>query len=153
MEHVAAEAGVSRAPLYRHFRSKRDLLLPPTSGPPTGSSTPSNWNRAFPSPSSSPPDSMRTSDYFVENRHTVLAANRELAGDPVIQAIIHEELAVLRHRLLDATGLDSQRRQLVSVVVMSGWCSSGTCASTGWPTRHSPAPNCATSVAAPCWEQ
>ena len=43
-------------------------------------------------------------DYFVANRRTVLAANRVLAGDPVVQAIITDELEVLadaaarRHR-------------------------------------------------------
>jgi hypothetical protein len=36
-------------------------------------------------------------DYFVANRHTVLAANRVLSGDPVIQAIISDELAELLH--------------------------------------------------------
>ncbi|MEU3499889.1 TetR/AcrR family transcriptional regulator [Streptomyces hundungensis] len=52
-------------------------------------------------------------DYFAANRNTVLAANRVLAGDPVIQGIITDELAELSRRVLDATGLRGPARDTV----------------------------------------
>jgi hypothetical protein len=59
-------------------------------------------------------------DYFLANRHTVLAANRVLAGDPMIQAIISDELAELRRRMLDALAIDGRRRQVASAA-LSAW--------------------------------
>jgi AcrR family transcriptional regulator len=119
MEEVADDAGVSRALLYRHFASKRDLFA-------------AIYQRAAdrlvvasdPQPGNTLVEQVAIGldahiDYFVAHRHTVLAANRALAGDPVIQAIISEELAVLRSRLLDASGFDARRRELVASVVMS----------------------------------
>jgi len=49
----------------------------------------------------------------------VLAANRVLAGDPIIQAIISDELAELRRRLLDTTRLEGPPREMTSAVIMS----------------------------------
>lgn len=119
MEDVAERAGVSRALLYRHFRSKRDLFA-------------AIYQRAADrllvathiDPDASLAEQLAGGldahiDYFVANRHTVLAANRSLAGDPVIQAIINDELTILRERLLDANRLDGPEREAVSVVVMS----------------------------------
>jgi hypothetical protein len=56
-------------------------------------------------------------DYFIANGNTVLAANRVLAGDPTIQAIISDELALIRARLVDAIVID--RSEAVSQVLMS----------------------------------
>jgi hypothetical protein len=56
-------------------------------------------------------------DYFVANRHTVLAANRTLSGDPVIQAIITGELTELRRRVVAVTGHDRD----VLEAILTSW--------------------------------
>ncbi|MFF0009767.1 TetR/AcrR family transcriptional regulator, partial [Streptomyces tibetensis] len=56
----------------------------------------------------------------VANRHAVLAANRVLAGDPVIQTIMTGELDALRARLLAMLPLaDESARRTVSAVLKS----------------------------------
>ncbi|KUJ66287.1 TetR family transcriptional regulator [Streptomyces albus subsp. albus] len=120
MEEVAQCAGVSRALLYRYFPNKRDLFaavyqqaadrLVAETGPAPGASLREQLSDGLDA----------HFDYFAANRHTVLAANRVLAGDPVIQAVITEELAALRDRLLDATELRGGRSETVSAVLM-GW--------------------------------
>jgi hypothetical protein len=51
----------------------------------------------------------------------VLVANRgALAGDSTIEGIISEELAELRRRMLDASGLRGRARVRASTV-LSGW--------------------------------
>ena len=110
MEDVAEQAGISRALLYRYFPNKSalfaaiyrqaaDRLLADTQIDPAGSlleQLSAGLDIHF--------------DYFAANRNTVLAANRVLAGDPVIQAIITDELAELSRRVLEATGLDGSAR-------------------------------------------
>ncbi|PXY27942.1 TetR/AcrR family transcriptional regulator [Prauserella muralis] len=119
MEDVAEQAGISRALLYRYFPSKRDLfaavyrqaadrLLGEATFDPAGSLT-EQVSAALDA----------HIDYFVANRNTVLAANRSLAGDRVIQTIIDEECAALQQRLLDATGFENRTRDLVAAVLMS----------------------------------
>jgi AcrR family transcriptional regulator len=117
MEQVSAEAGVSRALLYRYFPSKRDLfaaiyqraaaqLLEGTQvdpGKPVVEWVAEGLDLHI--------------DYFVANSHTVLAANRTLAGDPVIQSIISDELGALRHRMIEACGLEGRRREIASVAL------------------------------------
>ena len=49
----------------------------------------------------------------------MIAANRQLAGDPAVQAIIWGELGELRHRMVDVTGLTGRDRELASSVLMS----------------------------------
>ncbi|GAA3079700.1 TetR/AcrR family transcriptional regulator [Streptomyces olivoverticillatus] len=119
MEDVAERAGVSRALLYRYFPNKHalfaeiyrqasDRLLADTQIDPAGSlleQLSAGLDIHF--------------DYFAANSNTVLAANRVLAGDPVIQAIITDELAELRQRVLDATGLDGRSREVVSAALTS----------------------------------
>ncbi|MCX0271086.1 hypothetical protein NLM24_10285 [Nocardia zapadnayensis] len=58
-------------------------------------------------------------DYFESSAHSVIAANRQLAGDPAVQAIIWGELGELRHRMVDVTGLTGRDRELASSVLMS----------------------------------
>ncbi|MDT0450778.1 TetR/AcrR family transcriptional regulator [Streptomyces hesseae] len=119
MEEVAEQAGISRALLYRYFPNKRvlfaaiyrqasDRLLAETPIDPAGS----------------PLEQLSAGldvhfDYFAANKNTVLAANAELTGDPVIQAIINDELAELRRRVLDATGLEDRARGVVSAALTS----------------------------------
>ncbi|MFF1557009.1 TetR/AcrR family transcriptional regulator [Streptomyces sp. NPDC058279] len=120
MEEVAERAGVSRALLYRHFASKHDLfaavyrqaaddLLAETRFDP---------DRTFVEQLVQGLDAHL--DYFVANRHAVLAANRVLAGDPVIQTIMGNELDALRAGLLGVLPLtDAATREAVSGVLKS----------------------------------
>nr|WP_256735926.1 TetR/AcrR family transcriptional regulator [Mycolicibacterium hippocampi] len=119
MEDVAARGGVSRALLYRHFPSKpklfaamyqqaADRLLHETAfdaGVPLAHQIKIGLDAHF--------------DYFEANRYTVLAANRTLAGDPTIQAVINGELEALRSRMVSAAGLDDPTHQIVSTILMS----------------------------------
>ncbi|MGW4291215.1 TetR/AcrR family transcriptional regulator [Streptomyces sp. NPDC004673] len=120
MEEVAGEAAVSRALLYRHFPSKHALFA-------------AVYQQAADQllagtrldPSHSLVEQLVQGmdvhlDYFVANRHAVLAANRVLAGDPVIQTIMTNELDALRARLLAVLPLaDENARAAVSSVLKS----------------------------------
>ncbi|MER7077322.1 TetR/AcrR family transcriptional regulator [Saccharopolyspora kobensis] len=117
MEQVAELAGVSRANLYRYFASKRDLfaaiyrraadeLLATAAVDPTGP--------VFEQVSAGLDAHL---DYFIANRQTVLTANRTLSGDPMIQAIISDEMAQLRQRILDSSELNGLRREAASAAL------------------------------------
>jgi AcrR family transcriptional regulator len=123
MGDVAAQAGVSRALLYRYFSSKRDLfaaiyqrasdrLLAATEigvGDFRTETVEAGLDAHF--------------DFFLANARTVLVANRgALSGDPVIQGIISEELGVLRQRMLDALHLGEHERA-VAATALTGWLS------------------------------
>ncbi|KQX50093.1 MULTISPECIES: TetR/AcrR family transcriptional regulator [unclassified Streptomyces] len=120
MEEVAEQAGVSRALLYRHFPSKHalfaavyqqaaDQLLAETRFDPERSLTEQLVQ------------GMDVHlDYFTANRNAVLTANRVLAGDPVIQTIMNNELDALRAGLLAVLPLtDDTTRAAVSGVLKS----------------------------------
>ncbi|WAL67662.1 TetR/AcrR family transcriptional regulator [Amycolatopsis cynarae] len=122
MEQVGAEAGVSRALVYRYFPTKRDLfaaiyqraadrLLAATETGRHGSLT--EWVRA---------GLDAHIDFFADNARTTLAANRELAGDPVIQGIISAELGALRGLMVEAAEVPGDRRELVSAALLA-WLS------------------------------
>lgn len=120
MEDVAERAGVSRALLYRHFPSKRDLfaalyqqvadeLLAQTRLDPTATLV-EQLTQGLDA----------HIEYFAQNRNTVLAANRVLAGDRLIQTIMTNELDALRERLLGVLPLtDDSTRDAVSGVLKS----------------------------------
>ncbi|MFD5814165.1 TetR/AcrR family transcriptional regulator [Streptomyces sp. NPDC127038] len=120
MEEIAEEAGVSRALLYRHFSSKHVLFAAVYQ---------QAADQLLAETRLDPADSLVDQliqgmdvhlDYFVENRHAVLAANRVLAGDPVIQTIMTNELDALRTRLLAVLPLaDENTREAVSGVLKS----------------------------------
>ncbi|GAA3170091.1 MULTISPECIES: TetR/AcrR family transcriptional regulator [Streptomyces] len=119
MEAVAEAAGVSRALLYQHFPSKRELfaaLYRQVAGQLLARSR------------VDPADTLVAQltegldahiAYFAENRNTVLAANRVLAGDRLIQTIIADELDALRERLLAVLPYAEGRREAVSGVLKS----------------------------------
>ncbi|AHH98013.1 TetR/AcrR family transcriptional regulator [Kutzneria albida] len=119
MEEVAERAGVSRALLYRHFPGKRDLFAGIYQQAADRLLAQSEIDPAGPIVQQVRAALDAHIDYFEANRHAVLAANRELVGDPVIQAIITDELGVLRGRMLDATGLTDHAREVVSAALMS----------------------------------
>ncbi|MCC0093633.1 TetR/AcrR family transcriptional regulator [Streptomyces flavotricini] len=121
MEQVAEEAGVSRALLYRHFPSKNALFAAVYQ---------QAADRLLAETRLAPADSLVEQlvqgmdvhlDYFVANRNAVLAANQALAGDPVIQTIMTNELDALRARLLAVLPfMDAGAREAVSGV-LKGW--------------------------------
>lgn len=121
MEDVAEEAGVSRALLYRHFAGKQELFA-------------AVYRQASDRlleqvPFDRPGDLIGQLvdgldvhlDYFVAHRHTVLAANLVLAGDPVVQTIIDGELDVLRARLLDVLPLADDSARAAVAAVLRSW--------------------------------
>ncbi|MET9762689.1 TetR/AcrR family transcriptional regulator [Streptomyces sp. NPDC006372] len=120
MEDVAEKAGVSRALLYRHFPSKHALFAAVYQ---------QAADQLLAETRLDPADSLVEQliqgmdvhlDFFVANRNAVLAANRVLAGDPVIQTIMTNELDALRARLLAVLPLaDEGVRQAVSGVLKS----------------------------------
>ncbi|MEU6231514.1 TetR/AcrR family transcriptional regulator [Kitasatospora sp. NPDC047058] len=120
MEDVAAQAGVSRALLYRHFPGKHDLFAAVYK---------QAADQLLAGTRLDPADTLVDQlaqgldthlDYFTANRNAVLAANRVLAGDPVIQTIMTDELDALRARLLGVLPLaDEHAREAVSGVLKS----------------------------------
>ncbi|MFJ5708061.1 TetR/AcrR family transcriptional regulator [Streptomyces sp. NPDC093105] len=120
MEDVAEQAGVSRALLYRHFPSKHALFAAVYQQAADRLLAETRFD-----PSRSLAEQLVQGmdvhlDYFVANRNAVLAANRVLAGDPVIQTIMTNELDALRTRLLAVLPLaDDGAREAVSGVLKS----------------------------------
>jgi AcrR family transcriptional regulator len=123
MTEVADIAGVSRALVYRYFPTKRDLFAAVYDDA---------ANRLIATSTFHPGQDLIEQvlagldahlDFFEANARTVLVANRgELAGDPVIQAIITDELAELRHAMLDAMGVKGRARACASTALY-GWLS------------------------------
>jgi AcrR family transcriptional regulator len=120
MEEVAACAGVSRALLYKHFPSKRDLFEAVYRKAADVLLVETEFDSTIPLVEQVAAGLDTHFDHFVANRNTVLAANRTLAGDPVIQAVINDELAALRQRIIDAAGLPDDSLGLVSAA-LAGW--------------------------------
>lgn len=131
MAEVAGAAGVSRALVYRYFPSKRDLfaavyqqaadgLVAVTGVPSPGALE--EWVSA---------GLDAHFDHFAAHATTVLAANLDLAGDPVIQGIITGELAILRDRLLGALDLSGHRREVAAVALLA-WLSFVRVSSVEW---------------------
>jgi AcrR family transcriptional regulator len=121
MADVAVEAGISRALVYRYFHTKRDLFAAVYQRASERLLAASELvpDVTFPAQVLAGLDAHF--DFFVENARTVLVANRgALAGDPMIEGIISEELAELRKRMLDARGLRDRERVRVSIA-LSGW--------------------------------
>ncbi|ATL25229.1 TetR/AcrR family transcriptional regulator [Streptomyces formicae] len=119
MEEVAQQAGVSRALLYRYFPSKHALFAAVYQQAADQLLSVTRLDKSAPVFDQLSAGLDAHFDYFAANKHTVLAANRVLAGDPVIQSIITGELAELRRRLLDATALGDGPRELVSSALTS----------------------------------
>jgi AcrR family transcriptional regulator len=117
MEDVAEHAGVSRALVYRYFPSKRDFFAAIYRRAADQLLAETEFDPAVPLVDLVSAGLDAHIDYFAANRLTVLAANRTLAGDPIVQAIINDELAVLRRRMLDASGLDGHERDVASAAL------------------------------------
>ncbi|WKU49071.1 helix-turn-helix domain-containing protein [Streptomyces sp. VNUA116] len=120
MEDIAAQAGVSRALLYRHFPGKRELFAAIYQQAADQLLAKSRFDAAGSLVEQLIEGMDAHLDYFIANRNTILAGNRVLAGDPVIQTIIANELDVIRTRLLSVLPLtDATAREAVSQVLKS----------------------------------
>jgi AcrR family transcriptional regulator len=120
MEDVAARAGVSRALVYKYFPSKRDLFAAVYRQAADVLLDSTRLDPGVPLL-----DQVRAGldthlDYFEANRDAVLTANRTLAGDPTVQAIIVGELATLRARVIEVSGLRGHPRDVLTAV-LTGW--------------------------------
>jgi len=123
MADVAGRAGVSRALVYRYYPTKRELFAAVYDLAATSlveaSSIESGAGLA---------DQVMIGldahlDFFEANARSVLVANRgELAGDPLVEAIITRQLAELRQGMLNALGVSGHRRDVASVA-LHGWLS------------------------------
>lgn len=121
MDEVAEQAGVSRALLYRHFPSKQALFAAVYQQAADRLLAETRLDSAQSLTEQLIQGMDVHLDYFVANRNAVLAANRVLAGDPVIQTIMANELDALRERLLTVLPLaDDGAREAVSGV-LKGW--------------------------------
>ncbi|NEW47417.1 TetR/AcrR family transcriptional regulator [Nocardia cyriacigeorgica] len=119
MEDVATAAGVSRALLYRHFPTKRDLFAAVYERASADLLVATEFDTTTPLAEQLAAGLDAHFDYFEANAHSVIAANRVLATDPTIQAIISGELGELRTRLLDILGVHGQLCAATSAVLMS----------------------------------
>ncbi|MFF8615704.1 TetR/AcrR family transcriptional regulator [Streptomyces sp. NPDC015350] len=120
MEGVAERAGVSRALLYQHFPSKRDLFAVLYQQVAAELLARSRFDPADTLVEQLTEGLDAHIEYFAENRNTVLAANRVLAGDRLVQTIMNDELDALRERLLGVLPLaDDDTRKAVSGVLKS----------------------------------
>jgi AcrR family transcriptional regulator len=117
MEDIAAHVGVSRALLYRYFPGKRELFAAIYQRAADRLLDVAKVDPSLPLIETVSAGLDAHIDYFAANRLTVLAANRTLAGDPLIQTIINDELAVLRGRMLDAAGFTGHSRDMASATL------------------------------------
>jgi AcrR family transcriptional regulator len=117
MEDIAAHAGVSRALLYKYFPGKRDLFAAIYRRAADRLLAGAQLDPDLPLADTAAAALDAHIDYFAAHPLTVLAANRTLAGDPLIQAIIDDELATLRARMLDAAGYTGRSRTVASAAL------------------------------------
>ncbi|MEV7211829.1 helix-turn-helix domain-containing protein [Kitasatospora cineracea] len=121
MEEVAERAGVSRALLYRHFPGKRELFAAVYRQAADRLLAATRLDPAATLVQQLAQGLDAHLDYFVANRHAVLAANRVLAGDPVVQTIMAEELDALRTRLLAVLPLAGEDARATVSAVLKSW--------------------------------
>jgi AcrR family transcriptional regulator len=132
MADVAAQAGVSRALLYRYFPAKRDFFAAVFERASAQLLAASPIDPALPLPAQVEAGLDAHFDYFRTHARTILTANRgAMAGDPVVQKTIAAELGTLRNRVLDAAQLDDRARARVAVA-LDGWLSFVRAASLEW---------------------
>ncbi|MFE3191131.1 TetR/AcrR family transcriptional regulator [Nocardia sp. NPDC059240] len=119
MDQVAELAGISRTLLYRHFPKKSALFAAIYQRAAETLQDQVHIDPALPLPDQIAAGLDTHLDYFAANRNTVLAANRALAGDPVVQAIVFGDHAAMHDIVLAATGLTGPARDAMSAVVTS----------------------------------
>jgi AcrR family transcriptional regulator len=121
MEDVAAQAGVSRALMYRYFPAKRDFFAAIFKADSERLLAASEFDTGVPVAEQVVAGLNAHLDYFSAHRHNILTANRgALAGDPAVQAIISDQLVIIRNRMLDLMGQGGHSRQVASAA-LDGW--------------------------------
>lgn len=132
IEDIAARAGVSRALMYHHFQSKRDLYIAILKRA-------SNRFLARVNPDPQLPLAQQLASgleahiqSFVDHPFEAVAINRgALSYDPTIQAIIAEELNVVGQRLIDQLVTEGRLRDSTEIAV-EGWLAFVRAASVKW---------------------
>ena len=121
MEDVAAQAGVSRALMYRYFPTKRDFFAAIFKADSERLLAASEFGTDVPIAEQIVAGLNAHLDYFSAHKHNILTANRgALAGDPTVQAIISDQLVTIRNRMLDLMGQGGHSRQVASAA-LDGW--------------------------------
>ncbi|ATL68963.1 TetR/AcrR family transcriptional regulator [Nocardia terpenica] len=119
MDQVAERAGISRALLYRHFPKKSALFAAIYQRAAEALQAEVHIDPDLPLADQVAAGLDAHLEYFATNRNTVLAANRVLSGDPVVQAIVFGEHAAMHDMVLAAAGLTSQARGAMSALLTS----------------------------------
>ncbi|BBZ70708.1 TetR/AcrR family transcriptional regulator [Mycobacterium paraseoulense] len=129
IEDIAARAGVSRALMYHHFPSKRDLYVAILKR-----ASDRFLARVSPDPLLPLAEQLATGleahiQSFLDHPFEAIAINRGvLSYDPAIQAIISEELTVVGQRLIDQLVAQGQARSATEIAVeLVGVCSVSQC--------------------------
>jgi AcrR family transcriptional regulator len=121
VEDIAARAGVSRALLYNHFPSKRDLyvaIFKRASGRFLARVSPDGQLPLAEQLASGLESHIQS---FVDHPFEAIAINRgALSDDPAIQAIIAEELNVVGQRLINQLVAEGCLRDATEIAV-EGW--------------------------------
>jgi AcrR family transcriptional regulator len=121
MEDVAGRAGVSRGLMYHYFPSKREFFAAIFKRDSDRLLAASEVDLGLPLSVQVLAGLDAHLDYFAAHKQNIMTANRgALAGDPTVQAIISDQLATLRDRMLDHLGPQGHGRQLTSVA-LDGW--------------------------------
>jgi AcrR family transcriptional regulator len=121
MEEVAVRAGVSRGLMYHYFPSKREFFAAIFKRDSERLLAASDIDPALPLADQVLAGLDAHLDYFAAHKQNILTANRgALSGDPTVQAIISDQLATLRDRMLDRLGRDGSSRAL-ALVALDGW--------------------------------
>ena len=135
LDDVADRAGVSRALVYRHFAGKRELFTAIYQRAADRLLAATVFDPGLPLVDQIDAGLRAHFDYFESNRNTVLAANRVLAGDPHVEAIIGDELTQLADRLVAVTGLRGHSRTLLAAT-MTAWLAYVRVLSVEWLTHQ-----------------
>ncbi|WP_280276840.1 TetR/AcrR family transcriptional regulator [Nocardia wallacei] len=121
MEDIADRAGVTRGLMYHYFPNKRDFYAAifQRASDRMLASTALDDERSLAEQLQAGLDAHI--QYFIDNPRDAITVNRGvLAGDPVIQAIIAEELSTVGKRLLDKLEFEGHARAVAAVAV-HGW--------------------------------
>jgi AcrR family transcriptional regulator len=121
MEDVAVRAGVSRGLMYHYFPSKREFFAAIFKRDSERLLAASDIDPGLPLGDQVLAGLDAHLDYFAAHKQNILTANRgALSGDPTVQAIISDQLATLRDRMLERLAHEGGAGAVASVA-LDGW--------------------------------